>query len=172
MTGWDVAYLCLAICFVLVVAIHTIIWSRIYANRLNDLRQTKYKFDKEYECLKEYEKKHEKDLEVLETIKKKKVNMLILMGSDTLEEYNKHPLTFNHLTETEFNKFKEWLEKWKKKYYMRLHDCEEQELQDLMSLLNVASALSNGKGIKVYFKDKEIVLLTSLFKEMLERCKQ
>ena len=53
----------------------------------------------------------EKELKALEIIKNKKVNMLIFMGSDTLEEYNKHPLTFDHLTETEFDLIKEWLER-------------------------------------------------------------
>lgn len=101
MTGWDVAYLCLAICFGLVVAIHTIIWSRIYANRLNDLRQTKYKFDKEYEYLKEYEKKHEKDFEILEIIKKKKVNVALLLH---LISYNPRPLQkYNEVMLNEWN---------------------------------------------------------------------
>ena len=51
-----------------------------------------------------------RDLDVLEIIKNKKVNMIIFMGSDTLEEYNRHPLTFNHLTETEFSLIKEYLD--------------------------------------------------------------
>ena len=51
----------------------------------------------------------EKELKALEIIKNKKVNVIILMGCDTIEEYNKHPLTWNKLTQEEYELLKEVL---------------------------------------------------------------
>jgi len=51
----------------------------------------------------------EKELKALEIIKTKKVNVMIFLGCDNLEEYNKHPLTWNYLTQEEYDLLKEVL---------------------------------------------------------------
>lgn len=54
----------------------------------------------------------EKELKALEIIKDKFVNVTIFMGCDSLEEYNKHPLTMRkgRLTQEEYDLLKEALE--------------------------------------------------------------
>ena len=54
----------------------------------------------------------EKELKALEIIKDKFVNVTIFMGCDSLEEYNKHPLTMRkgRLTQEEYELLKEVLE--------------------------------------------------------------
>ena len=54
----------------------------------------------------------EKELKALEIIKDKFVNVAIFMGCDSLEEYNKHPLTMRkgRLTQEEYELLKEVLE--------------------------------------------------------------
>lgn len=51
----------------------------------------------------------EKELKALEIIKEKFVNVTILIGCDSLEEYNKHPLTMRkgRLTQEEYDLLKE-----------------------------------------------------------------
>lgn len=51
----------------------------------------------------------EKELEILEIIKKKKVNIEWLKACDTYEEYLFVCPYGNEITETEFNLIKEWL---------------------------------------------------------------
>lgn len=53
----------------------------------------------------------EKELKALEIIKDKFVNVTIFMGCDSLEEYNKHPLTMRkgRLTQEEYELLKEVL---------------------------------------------------------------
>lgn len=55
-----------------------------------------------------------------------------------------------------------------KKYYQQFHDFEEQELKDLLSLLNCACGVSNGKGVNVHFEDKQITLITELVSEQIK----
>lgn len=46
---------------------------------------------------------------ILEIIKEKQANITILIGCDSLEEYNKHPLSWKHLTQEEYDLLKEVL---------------------------------------------------------------
>ena len=50
-----------------------------------------------------------KELKALEIIKTKRVNVVIFLGCDNLEEYNKHPLSCWKLTKEEFDLLKEVL---------------------------------------------------------------
>ncbi len=51
----------------------------------------------------------EKELKAFEIIKEKKVNVIILMGCDSVEEYNKHPLSWKKLTQEEYDLLKKVL---------------------------------------------------------------
>lgn len=51
----------------------------------------------------------EKKIDVLDIIKKKMVNMVILIQCETLENYNKNAYTLYNLTQEEFNLLKEVL---------------------------------------------------------------
>ena len=51
----------------------------------------------------------ERELKALEISTKKRVNFIIFCGCDTLEEYNKHPLSWWKLTQEEYDLLKEVL---------------------------------------------------------------
>ena len=48
-----------------------------------------------------------KSKEVLKILIEYRVNLLIFIGSDTMEEYNRHPLTYWKLTEEKYKLLKE-----------------------------------------------------------------
>lgn len=56
-----------------------------------------------------YEQSGYKKDKAFDVIKEKKVNVTILMGCDSLEEYNKHPLSWKKLTQEEWDLLKEVL---------------------------------------------------------------
>lgn len=56
-------------------------------------------------------KREQKELHALEILKNKLVNIVILMGCDSVEEYNEHPLTMRKgiLTQEDYELLKEVL---------------------------------------------------------------
>lgn len=74
----------------------------ISAEGKHDIAYMLFDYTKQYAII-------EKELKALDIIKTKKVNVMIFLGCDNLEEYNKHPLTWNYLTQEEYELLKEAL---------------------------------------------------------------
>ena len=77
--------------------------------RLEELEKAFVTLSKEDEKTKKLLSKEIEKNRAFEIIKTKKVNIMIFLGCDNLEEYNRHPLTWNYLIQDEYDLIKEVL---------------------------------------------------------------